>query len=76
MTHTIEAAVQLRSSGRAEQARTMLLELLSADDSNAGLLYQLAWTHDVLGLEREAVSYYEQSLLNELREKMAGSNNV
>lgn len=62
VTHTIEAAVQLRSSGRAEEARTMLLELLSADGSNAELHYQLAWTHDVLGLEREAVSYYEQSL--------------
>lgn len=28
----------------------------------AELLYQTAWTHDVLGLEAEAVPYYEQSL--------------
>ncbi|WP_340022631.1 tetratricopeptide repeat protein [Paenibacillus sp. FSL K6-1096] len=62
MNHSIEAAVALRSSGRAEEARAMLLQLLPADSSNAELHYQLAWTHDVLGLEREAVPYYEQSL--------------
>ncbi|QUL56966.1 tetratricopeptide repeat protein [Paenibacillus tritici] len=62
MTSTIEAAIALRTSGQAEEARVLLLELLSADDSNAELYYQLAWTHDVLGLEREAVSYYERSL--------------
>ncbi|AIQ57738.1 tetratricopeptide repeat protein [Paenibacillus borealis] len=59
---TIDTAIALRTSGQAEEARVMLLQLLSADDSNAGLNYQLAWTHDVLGLEREAVSYYERSL--------------
>ena len=62
MTHTLEAAIELRSSGRAEEARSILLQLLAADEGNAGLCYQLAWTHDVLGLEREAVTYYEQSL--------------
>ncbi|MEK3876718.1 tetratricopeptide repeat protein [Paenibacillus sp. FSL M7-0420] len=62
VTHTIEEAVQLRSSGQAEEARNMLLQLLSEGDSTAELHYQLAWTHDVLGLEREAVAYYEQSL--------------
>lgn len=62
MNYSLEAAVALRSSGRAEEARTMLLQLLSADRSNAEMHYQLAWTNDVLGLEREAVPYYEQSL--------------
>jgi tetratricopeptide (TPR) repeat protein len=62
VTLTLEAAVQLRASGQAEAARVMLLQLLSVDDSNAELYYQLAWTHDVLGMEREAVPYYEQSL--------------
>ena len=62
MTHTIEVAIALRTSGQAEEARNMLLQLLPADENNAGLYYQLGWTHDVLGLEREAVSYYERSL--------------
>lgn len=62
MTLSLEAAVVLRKSGQTEEARQMLIQLLQGDPGNAGLHYQLAWTHDVLGLEREAVSYYEQSL--------------
>ncbi|WNS46177.1 tetratricopeptide repeat protein [Paenibacillus sp. MMS20-IR301] len=62
MTSALEAAAALRTSGQAEEARILLLQLLDGDHHNAELYYQLAWTHDVLGLEREAVSYYEQSL--------------
>ncbi|WP_231573480.1 tetratricopeptide repeat protein [Paenibacillus sp. FSL H7-0737] len=40
----------------------MLLELYEQNGNDAELLYQLAWTHDVLGLEREAIPYYEKSL--------------
>ncbi|MFC3747871.1 tetratricopeptide repeat protein [Paenibacillus sp. GCM10012306] len=58
----IEAAVALRGSGQAEQARTLLLEQLEGHPQHARLHYQLAWTHDVLGLERAAVPYYETSL--------------
>lgn len=62
MTFSIETAVALRNAGKAEEARELLLALLSGDEENAELHYQLAWTHDVLGLEREAVPYYERSL--------------
>lgn len=55
-------AVALRNEGKAEEARVMLLELYEQNSNDAELLYQLAWTHDVLGLEREAVPYYEKSL--------------
>ncbi|WP_342566394.1 tetratricopeptide repeat protein [Paenibacillus sp. FSL R7-0345] len=64
----MQDAIALREAGRAEEALVLLLDLLAADSgrtgagSDAELLYQLAWTHDVLGLEREAVPYYEQSL--------------
>jgi tetratricopeptide (TPR) repeat protein len=62
LKYTMQDAVALRSGGQAEEARIILLNLLAEDKENAELLYQLAWTHDVLGLEREAVPYYEQSL--------------
>lgn len=62
MIPSIEAAVALRSAGQAEEARSLLLQLLEEEEDNAELHYQLAWTHDVLGLEREAVPYYERSL--------------
>lgn len=56
------AAVALRNEGKAEEARVMLLELYEQNGNNAEILYQLAWTHDVLGREREAVPFYEKSL--------------
>ncbi|MDF9842195.1 MULTISPECIES: tetratricopeptide repeat protein [unclassified Paenibacillus] len=68
MDTRMQDAIALREAGRAEEARVLLLDLLSANSKDAGadndaeLLYQLAWTLDVLGLEREAVPYYEQSL--------------
>lgn len=55
-------AIQLRASGRAEEARDRLLELAAAYPDNARVQYQTAWTHDVLGLEREAVPFYERAL--------------
>ncbi|WP_232229106.1 tetratricopeptide repeat protein [Paenibacillus zanthoxyli] len=39
------------------------------DPFYAELLYQIAWTHDVMGLESAAVPFYEQSLSAGLAEK-------
>lgn len=58
----IKTAIALRSSGQAEQAKDMLMEQLAEYPHHAGLQYQLAWSHDVLGLEHQAVPFYEQSL--------------
>ncbi|WP_172251416.1 tetratricopeptide repeat protein [Saccharibacillus deserti] len=65
----LEAAIQLRESGESEEARTLLLELIDLQPSNPSVWYQCAWTHDVLGLEREAVPYYKKSLELGLKEK-------
>ncbi|MDO3411159.1 tetratricopeptide repeat protein [Saccharibacillus sp. CPCC 101409] len=61
-TTGLEQAVRLRREGRGEEARTMMLELLERQGESAMLLYELASTHDNLGLERAAVPYYERSL--------------
>lgn len=62
-------AIRLREMGRAqqdqailEQARALLLDLLAADPGEADISYQLAIVHDNLGLEREAIPYYLQTL--------------
>lgn len=62
MKNQLMLAVALRNEGKAEEARVMLLELYEQNSNDAELLYQLAWTHDVLGLEREAVPFYVKSL--------------
>ncbi|MEU0298060.1 tetratricopeptide repeat protein [Streptomyces sp. NPDC006175] len=55
-------AVRLREEGHPEQARERLLSLTASFPDAADVAYQTAWAHDVLGLEAEAVPYYERSL--------------
>ncbi|HEY1350374.1 MAG TPA: tetratricopeptide repeat protein [Ktedonobacteraceae bacterium] len=62
-------AIQLREIGRTkqdqailEEARTLLLELVAAYPDDADIIYQTAIVHDNLGLEREAVPFYIQTL--------------
>jgi hypothetical protein len=62
-------AIQLREMGRAKQdqamlgeARVLLLDLLAAYPDEAEITYQLAIVHDNLGLEREAIPFYLQTL--------------
>lgn len=55
-------AVRLREQGHPEQAREHLLSLTATFPDAADIAYQTAWVHDVLGLEAEAVPYYERSL--------------
>lgn len=55
-------AVRLRTDGRPEEARERLLALTAKFPEDAEVAYQTAWTHDALGLEAEAVAYYERSL--------------
>lgn len=55
-------AVRLRTDGRPEEARERLLALTAEFPDDAEVAYQTAWVHDVLGLEAEAVPYYERCL--------------
>ncbi|MFI9628475.1 tetratricopeptide repeat protein [Streptomyces sp. NPDC052042] len=58
----LAAAVRLRVEGRPEEARSLLLSLSAAHPTDAEVAYQTAWVHDVLGLEAEAVPFYERCL--------------
>ncbi len=55
-------AIELRASGRAEEARALLLDLVAAYPEDAEITYQTAWVHDVLGREREAVPFYVRAI--------------
>lgn len=65
----LERAIHLRESGQLEEARTLLLELINQEPMNPSVWYQCAWVHDVMELEREAISYYKQSLELGLQEE-------
>ncbi|MEE1807394.1 tetratricopeptide repeat protein [Streptomyces sp. BE133] len=58
----LAAAVRLRTDGRPEEARQQLLSLSAAFPADPEVAYQTAWVHDVLGLEAEAVPFYERCL--------------
>ena len=58
----LSRAIQLRARGEVEQARELLLELSAEYPSDAEVAYQTAWAHDKLGLETEAVPFYERAL--------------
>ncbi|MEV6249390.1 tetratricopeptide repeat protein [Streptomyces sp. NPDC051742] len=55
-------AVALREQGRKEEALERLVALAARHPDDAEVAYQTAWAHDVLGLEKEAVPYYERAL--------------
>lgn len=55
-------AVELREQGRAGPAREQLMELAERYPGDAEIAYQTAWAHDLLGLEHEAVPFYERAL--------------
>jgi len=55
MRSKFEEAIRLRAQGQAERAITIFAQLLEEEPNNAELLYQMAWAHDNLGLEKQAV---------------------
>ncbi|MBP2000681.1 tetratricopeptide (TPR) repeat protein [Paenibacillus shirakamiensis] len=69
MQKDLQNAIELRESSQAAEALEHMLGILKFQPKDAFLLYQLAWTYDVLGLEREAIPYYEQALSLELAER-------
>ncbi|EHM24817.1 hypothetical protein SPW_6764 [Streptomyces sp. W007] len=58
----LDDAARLRTEGRPEEARERLLALTAEYPDDAEVAYRTAWIHDVLGLESEAVPYYERAL--------------
>jgi tetratricopeptide (TPR) repeat protein len=58
----LKKAIQLREEGHYESSKTILLALVTQSPSNAAYHYHCAWTHDAMGLERDAVQFYEKAM--------------
>jgi len=56
------SAIELRESEKHEEARRLLLELHAEFPEHPQVNYQCAWIHDLLGLEREAIPFYETAV--------------
>ncbi len=55
-------AIRLRESGQLEEAKIILFHLVKQEPHNPSIWYQIAWVHDVMELEREAVPFYLKSI--------------
>ena len=62
------SAIQLREAQKQEEARELLLELHAEFPNDPQVNYHCAWIHDLLGLEREAIPFYEKAV----REGLSG----
>ena len=58
----LASAIKLRESGNHEEARQLLLELHGELPEDPQVNYQCAWIHDLLGLEHEAIHFYEKAI--------------
>jgi tetratricopeptide (TPR) repeat protein len=58
----LASAIKLRESEKPEEARQLLLELHSEFPNDPQVNYQCAWVHDLLGLEHEAIPFYEKAI--------------
>jgi tetratricopeptide (TPR) repeat protein len=58
----LASAIKLRESQKHQEARQLLLELYSEVPEDPQVNYQCAWIHDLLGLEKEAIPFYEKAI--------------
>lgn len=59
---TIERAKFLRSEDELEESQALLLELLQAYPNDPLVLFEVGGSYDVMGLEPDAIPYYEQAI--------------
>jgi Tfp pilus assembly protein PilF len=62
MNQALHNAIQLREKGQHEVARVELIRLVQQEPDDPIVNYQCAWAHDNLGLENEAIHFYEQAI--------------
>jgi tetratricopeptide (TPR) repeat protein len=59
----LETAIRLREEGKLKESNEILTNLVKEYPNDAMVNYQCAWSFDVLGLEINAVPYYEKAIL-------------
>jgi len=67
LQNRLASAVHLRESENHEEARQLLLALHAEFPDDPQVNYQCGWIHDLLGLEKEAIPFYEKAVQTGLR---------
>jgi tetratricopeptide (TPR) repeat protein len=58
----LASAIRFRETEKHAEARQLLLELHAEFPNDAQVNYQCAWIHDLLGLERAAIPFYQKAI--------------
>jgi tetratricopeptide (TPR) repeat protein len=74
MSPELERAIELRKQGQYESARELLLQLIRTSPDDPFILLECAFAHDSMGLENEAVPYYEKAIRLGLPAIVGGNN--
>ena len=56
----LEKAIELRKVGKLKESNEILLHLVNEHPDDSMINYQCAWSFDALGLEENAIHYYEK----------------
>lgn len=59
----LETAIELRKEGKLKESNELLKILANEYPNDAMVNYQRAWSFDALGLEANALPYYEKAIL-------------
>ncbi len=62
MENWIEITKRLRAEGSLEKTLAHLNDVLKSRPNDPVVYYQIAWTHDALGKESDAVAAYEKAI--------------
>src|SRR3954452_19896098 len=66
LAEQIAEVARLGGAGLLDASRSLALDLLAAHPDDPALNCQAAWTHDTMGLEVEAVPFYERAIVGGL----------
>jgi tetratricopeptide (TPR) repeat protein len=69
MNEQIAFAIKLRNEGKLEKSKELLLELVNLHPNHAEIHYHCGLVHDSMGLEKEAVEFYEKAIRLGLKEE-------
>ncbi|WP_404293822.1 tetratricopeptide repeat protein [Cytobacillus kochii] len=73
MQEEIIEALRLRKEGQWLLSNQRFLKMLESFPDDANLLYQSAWSYDLLGEERKAVPLYEKAIQKGLKDGLEGA---
>lgn len=60
--NNLENALNLRKEGKLKESNELLINLMKENPKDPLFHYHCAWSFDILGLEHEAIPYYENAI--------------